>query len=295
MGQKARARKAVLVRLVPLLLLAGLVVLLVAALNTSRRVSAGDVRWIAGAADVPPAQADVYRRYLARHRQHRMVGGVLGTALGVLLGLRWNATIPLDLVLFCGVAGVLVGSLSAETYRLSRPLAADGVAPSLRTASLTPRRPIEHGRVLVTARTLLSGALLVGLAGALAGQTATLLVALTGAGIAAVAEWTQSAIRSRRRPVLSPDAAAVDHRIRSFAARSLAWLEVGVATLTVSQVLASVPVSSPPLAAAQTFCSLALLVAAFVLVHRASPQRPWSVILRPTRALTSGAGGGSAR
>ncbi|RXR25660.1 hypothetical protein EQW78_12275 [Oerskovia turbata] len=282
-------------RLVPPLLLVGLVVLLVVALNISRRVSAGDVRWIAGTADVPPAQADVYRRYLARHRQHRMVGGLLGTALGVLLGLRWNATIPLDLVLFCGVTGVLVGSLSAETYRLSRPRAVDGVAPSLRTASLTPRPPLEHGRVLVTARVLLAVALLVGLVGVIAGQTAPLLVALTGVVVAAVAERTQSVVRSRRRPVVSPDAAAVDHRIRAFASRSLAWLEAGAATLTVSQVLASVPVTSPPLAAAQTFLSITLLVTTFVLVHRASPQRPWSLILRPTPALPSSAGAGGVR
>ncbi|MBE7701705.1 hypothetical protein H9623_15535 [Oerskovia sp. Sa1BUA8] len=281
-------------RLVPPLLLAGLVVLLLVALNANRRVSAGDVRWIAGTPDVPAAQADVYRRYLTRHRQHRMVGGLLGTTLGILLGLRWNMEVSLATVLFCGLAGVLVGSLSAETYRLARPRATDG-EPSLRTASLAPRPSLERGRTVVVARALLAGSLLLGAVAAGAGHVAPLLVALTGTAVAAVAEWTQSVVRSRRRPVLSPEAATVDHRIRSFAARSLAWLEAGVATLTVSQAIASVPASSPPLALAQTLCSLALLVASFVLVHRASPQRPWSVILRPARAVPSGTGAGGAR
>lgn len=276
--------------------LAGLVVLLLVALNANRRVSAGDVRWIAGTPDVPAAQADVYRRYLTRHRQHRMVGGLLGTMLGILLGLRWNMEISLATVLFCGLAGVLVGSLSAETYRLARSrVPVDGEAPGVRSASLTPRPPLEHGRTVVVARALLAGALLLGAVAAGAGHIAPLLVALTGAAVAAVAEWTQSVVRSRRRPVLSPEAATVDHRIRSFAARSLAWLEAGVATLTVSQAIATVPVSSPPLVAAQTLCSLALLITSFVLVHRASPQRPWSAILRPARALLSGTGVGGAR
>lgn len=276
--------------------LAGLVALLLVALNANRRVSAGDVRWIAGTPVVPAAQADVYRRYLTRHRQHRMVGGLLGTTLGILLGLRWNMEIALGTVLFCGVAGVLVGSLSAETYRLARSRArVDGEAPDVRSASLTPRPPLEHGRTIAIARALLAGSLLLGAVAAVAGHLAPLLVALTGAAVAAVAEWTQSLVRSRRRPVLSPEAATVDRRIRSFAARSLAWLEAGGATLTVSQAIASVPVSSPPLAVVQAFCSLALLVAAFVLVHRASPQRPWSAILRPASMLPSGAGAGGPR
>ncbi|NNH24730.1 hypothetical protein HLB09_16875, partial [Pseudokineococcus marinus] len=153
----------------------------------SARVTSADVSWLAGAAPgapVPDDEAHVAARYLARHRRHRSVGGLLGVALAVVVGVRWYQSVgfgfsqgsPLADVLFCGVAGVLVGALLAETYRL-RP------AAGARTASLEPHAPAPHAGTVLAARVVLAASLVAG---------AALLV--TGAGAAAVTSAAAGAL-----------------------------------------------------------------------------------------------------
>ena len=96
------------------------------------RVSARDVAWIAGTPECSPAEADVYSRYLQRHRLHRLAGGLFGTLFAITVGGRWYGSVsigvgpqsPLADVLFCGLGGLLVGAFSAESFRLSEPRSA---------------------------------------------------------------------------------------------------------------------------------------------------------------------------
>ncbi len=62
------------------------------------------------------------RRYLSRHTRHRFIGGVVGVLFAIVVGVRRYRTVtvgigsanPLADVLFCGVAGVIIGAPSAE-------------------------------------------------------------------------------------------------------------------------------------------------------------------------------------
>lgn len=229
-----------------------------------------DVAWLAGAGTVPEDEAAVIRRYLARHRRHRMVGGLLGVvAAGVVDG-RWDGNVELPAVLFGGIAGVLIGALSAESYRLS---SRDGTAAAV--ASLEPREPVPLPRVVWTARAFLVGSALGAVAIAVAEHDAgPLLLVAAGAVVTAVAEATRARIVGRRRPVLSFRAQALDARIRTFAGRSVVWLQLSAALLVAAGVLAAAPPWSGFFAVVRIFALLAAFVRAIVYLHRAAPRPP---------------------
>lgn len=245
-----------------------------------------DVAWIAGADVVPGDEAAVYHRYLDRHRRHRLTGGIFGGALAVVVGIRFYGNIqligageqtsPLGDVFFCVLAGVVVGELLAETYRLGE----ERERP--RAASLAPRGSIELPRVVRGARVLGAVTLVWGLGvGVLAGHWGPLGVAILGGVIALVAEATRHAVTNRRRPATSTRALHVDSRIRAFAGRSVSWLELAVATLTATWVLSLTPVPAAldegartGVEGVQVVLVLAGLVASVVLLRRATPRPP---------------------
>ncbi|GIG30365.1 hypothetical protein [Cellulomonas marina] len=270
--------------LVAVLVVVGLVAL--AALRVARvGASARDVAWLAGTApgELPPAEAAVVARHLERHRRHRRVGGLVGVAFAVVVGIRWYASVgfgvgqhsPLADVLFCGVAGVLVGALVAEGTRLPRTAGAV-------TASLAPRPAAPHPRYVGAARGLVAAAVVLGVALLVAGRGPTTLVtALAGAAVVAVAEVTRARVVGRRRPVLAPRAARLDDRLRAFAAGSVALLELSAAVLTATWVLFGLQgaFGAPDGGVVDLvlgFASLAGLVVAAVLLHRAAPRPPRS-------------------
>lgn len=119
---------------VVLVVLVALVAVLLLVVLGRRPVGMRDIAWLADAPDasVEPDEGEVYRRYLTRHRTHRLVGGLLGVLLALVLGIRAYGEVrigvgggsPLADVLFCGLAGVLVGAFSAEAFRLSQPTSA---------------------------------------------------------------------------------------------------------------------------------------------------------------------------
>ncbi|KGM14778.1 hypothetical protein N867_16085, partial [Actinotalea fermentans ATCC 43279 = JCM 9966 = DSM 3133] len=102
-------------------------------LVSGTRVYGRDILWLAGR-PVTDQEADVCARYLRRHRTHRVVGGLAGVAFALVVSLRWGGPglvlggAPLADPLFGGVAGVVVGALSAETYRLRLPRSAPATA-----------------------------------------------------------------------------------------------------------------------------------------------------------------------
>lgn len=247
------------------------------------RVTPSDVVWLVGAGPderVPDDEAGVVVRYLERHRQHRLVGGLLGVTFAVVVGLRWYQSVgfgfaqrsPLADVLFCGVGGVLVGALYAEGFRL-RP------APGARVASLAPHPTAPLAGTVWTARAVLATSLLVALALLLTGSgPAAVVSAGVGTVLVTVAELTRRRIVDRRRPVHPERVDRLDRRLRSFAAGSVAHLELAAAVLTAMWVLAWWSAATPDVPYAvdvlRTCAGLAGLVIAVVLLHRAAPRAP---------------------
>lgn len=248
-------------------------------------VSARDVAWLAGTSDSSSAEADVYSRYLQRHRVHRLVGGVLGTLFAIVVGTRWYGSVssgvgtnsPLGDVLFCGLSGVLVGAFSAETFRLSEPPSATV------SASLTQHAGAARPQLIRAARVISLGALVgSALVAATGNGLAPLWIAIGGLVVALVAEATQSAITGRRRPVLSDEARVVDLRMRSFASTSIARLQLAVAVLTATWALSQVPLDDGPLVLVQALAVVGGFVITVVLLHRASPRPPRKWIDEPS-------------
>lgn len=259
--------------LIPLFLVVALVA---AVLRTT--VTADDLAWIAGGATPAPEEAAVYTRYLRRHRVHRLAGGLFGIAFAVVVGIRLYASVtvgigqsnPLGEVLFCGLVGVLIGALSAESFRLSEP------RTSRAAASLAPRGTPSQARLVTVARAMAVGSLLLGaLVVATGNGWTSLAVAVGGLAVLGVAEATRAAIAGRRRPVLSDRAHVVDATMRRYAAGSVAHLELAAALLVAGWTLSKVPgLEGSLLGVVRTLVVITALVAAVVLLRRAAPRPP---------------------
>lgn len=270
--------------MVALLLVLLAAVLVVVAVTSLLSVTANDrdLAWLAGT----PVRRDsevgtVYRRYLERHRGYRLAGAWFGVALAMVVGIAWDGQVhigigtgsPFGDVLFCGVAGIVVGSLLAETYRLSLPRD----APS--SASLAARPELGGRSQITAARVLTAVALVVGALSLLAREVTSVAVALAGAAVVLLAERTRRAIDDRRRPALSETAGVVDARIRRYAAGAVAHLELSAGALTLGWALAKVP--GDGLAFLRIMAILVLLVVAVVALHRARPRPPRAFQVEP--------------
>lgn len=254
----------VTVLLLVIVLGVGLVVL-----DRSWPPSVRDVAWLAGSGVVPDDEASVISRYLARHRRHRAVGGLVGVLAAGIAEMRWHQLASVQVMLFGGIAGVLVGTLSAESYRLN--LRAGGSS----VASLEPRDPAPLVGVVRTARGLLAGSAVgAGVLAAWQQNGGPLLLVLAGAVVTAVAEATRAQIVGRRRPVLSSRARDLDARIRAFAGRSVAWLQLAAAVLVAGGVLSAAPSGPDPLGALRGLGVVAAFIGAIVYTHRAAPRPP---------------------
>lgn len=240
-----------------------------------------DAAWLAGG-PVAEDEVTVYGRYLDRHRRHRLLGGLLGVTTAVVVGWRWYETVtlgiglgsPLGDVLFCGLAGVIAGALSAETFRFSR-------VPSPHVvASLTEHRAARtpHPSAVVAARWLTGGALVVG-ALSLPGSGYPAISAVGGLVMVAIAEATRAAARRRRRPVLSDRARVADARMRDFAVGTLANLELSAATLAAGWTLVKVPGwDHGPVGPIRVAVAVGAVVAAVVYLRRARTAPPASFV-----------------
>ena len=262
---------------VPALFLGLLALLLPLLIGTGER----DLAWVSGMDVVPADEAEVYRRYLNRHRRHRIVGGLFGAALAVVVGIRSPSRVqligagdgsPLGDVYFCVLMGIIVGALLAETYRLRQ---ARGTVAS---ASLAPREPIGLPGVVRAARIVSGAGLVWGLGAVLfwsGSDMGSLLVAVVGLLPVLLAEATRAAVTHRRRPVDSQRALHVDGRIRAFAGRTTSWLQLAAATLVTTWVVALTPTrEGSVLEGLLILPVLAGLVVAVVVLRRASPRPP---------------------
>ncbi|QAY70459.1 hypothetical protein [Xylanimonas protaetiae] len=269
---------AALPRLALTLLIIAALVGLVVAVPRRPTEPRRDAAWLAGTWLVPTDEVDVYARSLRRVRAHRRAGGWIGIAFAVVAGIAWGGQVtfgiathgPLADVLFCGVAGVLVGALSAETYRLTLPRA--GASAS---ASLAPRPELPGRRQVVAARVLAGASVVVGAATAATGHgTVTLFTALLVVVLVLVCAATRASVAHRRRPALLDRALVVDGNLRAFAARTVAWLELTAGTLAATWAVSALGSLGwlPDVPAA--VLSLGTLVTAVVFLVKASPRPP---------------------
>ena len=263
-------------------LLLGLVIYVFVAIGMTvgRSASADDVAWLAGpyfanpAAPGNPDALDVCRRYLTRHRRHRLVGGLFGVLFAALFGIRWFQSVsigigqrsPLGDLLFCGVFGVIVGTLSAESFRLTMP-----TGP--RATSLAPRRePVGRERVIL-ARVLALVALVIGVVAAMSGHGSLALVtSLIMVVPFGVAELVRRVIDARTRPAMSDLARILDERIRAFAASSVSYLHLATATLMLGWTVSKVDELTGALMILATVVVYGSLIGAVVFLRRAAPR-----------------------
>ncbi len=259
----------------------GAVVLAVAivVIGRSWQPRARDVAWLAGSGTVPDDEASVVGRYLGRHRRHRVVGGFLGVLVAGVAEMRVHDQASLPVLMLGGITGVLVGALSAESYRLVVRTTSTTTA----VASLEPRDPSPLPGVVAAARTLLgASALGAGAIGLWVGDALPLWFVAGGLLVTVLAEATRARIVGRRRPVLSFHARELDTRLRAFAGRSVAWLQLATSLLVAGGVVALVPsagasgVARGVLDAGRLVVLLLTFVWAIVALHRAAPRPPYS-------------------
>lgn len=251
------------------------------------RVYERDVLWLAGR-PVTGQEADVLTRYLKRHRVHRVVGGLAGVAFAVVVSLRTGGSglaigdDPFADLLFCGVAGVVVGALSAESYRLRLPRSAPA------TASLAPRPALPLRRESAVSWALVAIGVAAAVPGAVVdGNLLGLRAAAFGAAVLAAGAATRSAIAQRRRPVLSERALELDGRMRGFASASVARLQVSMGTMVVVWSIWAIPdLSGTLLGFLAAVASLGGLVVAIRYLRRAAPRPPndWQATALPRTA-----------
>ncbi len=222
-------------------------------------------------------QRSVVDRYLARQSRHRMVGATFGAATAIVVGLRLYGEVTIGIgqrspaadVLFCGLAGSIVGALSAETYRLGEPRSDVAIAH-------LGSRDASGGRQLVlAARALAAATTVVALATWwFSGDGAGVAISVGGLASTSVAEATRRAIIGRRRPLLTDRARTVDATIRTIGHRSLTRLQLASALLVTAWVVSKTGETD---AAALTFIRFVVVatsfVAAVIAYLRSSPRR----------------------
>ncbi|MDR0593776.1 MAG: hypothetical protein LBG60_11075 [Bifidobacteriaceae bacterium] len=301
-----------------------------------RKPKPADVAWLAGGA-VPSADAAAfYRSYLRRQLRFRGVGGLIGVAFALILSVRYGggltffaggAPVPLADCLFMGMAGVIVGGLAAESYRIGagpgragwsggpgavsseswrsagaesrtapaedappepprdRPVGSEEAVPcgeeTVSQALLAERGHFAPAGVVLAARATLAASAVVALVNAVTGfGIGAVVVVVICAVPAGLAEWTQRAVRDRRRLVLPPEVMAADEAVRRFAGRATAWLELAIGLLVVGQVLPVGDFPTPVIVAESVlgFASLGLSIWAFLRSRVRAPRalrRSW--------------------
>lgn len=244
-----------------------------------------DIAWLAGGYKPEPSQAVIYRAYLSRHVKGRIIGGVIGIVVGIVAIIRWGGadwaisigvTSTPSNILVWWLGGAIIGTLWAESYRLSRSR-----TPGIRRAGLDPRPSRPLANVALTARIAAIAAVITGIGflviwsdtGAIPGIVFAIIVVC-------FAEATQWVITNRPRPTTEP-AMTVDGRLRNFAGSSLAWLELAGAVLSLGVQLAvwsaHLPQQADLLSAVIALVCFGLLIVtiAALVRSRMSAPRHW--------------------
>ena len=262
---------------ISLVALGAVVFLVTRVVRRSARVRPVDVDWLAGGLATGLTQP-VYQAYLRRHWRLRTLGFLVGMAVAVVGAIRWpgdtvfsisvgNGPIGTDL-LVCLLAGATIGTLAAETYRL-------GTRHSPRRQARLEARPSRpQPKLNWTARAIAAAAIVPATLGTMVmGKPDPIGGALLAVTIVILAEATQAAITDRRR---FPNSLVddVDQRLRAFAGRSVAWLELSGAVLGFGWSLSAFEPADPWAELGMVTARLACLIVAIVALLRSSGRAP---------------------
>lgn len=264
--------------------LLGVVVLILAAsfavggvlVRTSSRSRQDDATWLLGRPAPSPRSAELVRRYLHRVRTHRRLGAVTGVVLALWVGLSRQDGIsigigsgsPLGDLLFGGLAGLLVGSVLADTWRIAPDRAR-------RSADLAVRAVEPGARELHPVVVLLNaGTGLLALSAPTPRSTALAVASLV---LALTHRLVLRSVAVRGRPLLPEDLLVTDDALRSFASRRLTAEMLAASVLLLGWQLTTVrPGSGVELVGAP----IALIVTV-VLLWRSRPVPPRYAGARP--------------
>lgn len=248
----------------------------------SRRSRQDDATWLLGRPADSPRSAELVRRYLHRVRTHRRLGAVTGVVLALWVGLSRQDAIsigiggasPLGDLLFGGLAGLLVGSVLADTWRIAPDRAQRSADLAVRAVE-PGARALHPVVVLLTAGTgLLALSAPTPRSGALA--AASLVLALTH-------RLVLRSVVARGRPRLPEDLRVTDDALRSFASRRLTAEMLAASVLLLGWQLSTVrPGSGVELVGAPV-----ALIVTVVLLWRSRPVPPRHARARPAE-LRSG-------
>lgn len=240
----------------------------------SRQPRGNEAGWLLGVPAPSPASAELVARYLHRVRSHRRLGAWIGAvlALGVGLSRQREVTIgigggsPLGDLLFGGLAGLLVGSVLADTWRL-RP------DRQRRAADLTVRTVDPGSRALHPVVVVLTaGTVLLGVSEP---TVRSVGLAVAGGVLVLTHRLVLRAVALRGRPLLPDDLRVTDDAIRSFASRRMTLEMLAGAVLLLGWQLTTVrPGTDLELAGAP-----AALVLTVVLLWRSRPVPPRTVVV----------------
>ncbi|MEQ8842742.1 MAG: hypothetical protein RIB98_17305 [Acidimicrobiales bacterium] len=184
-------------------------------------------------------ERELYERFFERSRRFRLSGAVVGWVVAIFaatvaadLGEEGSWHLDFTLVATIALAGSVIGSIAAETFRFRRPRAP-------RIASLEVRNPVDYDDKIALRREEFVAFGMVGalvLAAAVgANLLAVTLLAAAGVALALLRRWAVRRIALRPRPALSPVVAEADDDIRRMAAsvglgRPIVTLELLVLT-----------------------------------------------------------------
>lgn len=236
--------------------------------------SSRDVRWLVGDLPISPAVGLLVRRYLVRVRVHRWIGGLVGASLALLVGLSSTRSIgvgifgagrsPVSEPLFAGLAGLLVGSVMAEVYRI-RPTG------NRRDAELISRQP-EPDAVQVQPLTLVLVVTTLVVA-AWQPNVRSVLLAAASVAILGLQHGVMRSIAGRRRPALPDDLRAGDELVRAFGARRFSVESLAAAVLVLGWQVAGTESAVPDVALSLVLVSVVAVVVVLVVRSRPYPSR----------------------
>jgi len=252
-----------------LLVIVGIFALVFARATLSRigDITERDIRWIQNVGTADGAVFELIRSYLYRLRIHRWVGATAGVLFAIILsqgaGVRTTAAIGADApwadVIFCGLFGMLLCSLLAETNRVL-PLLVKGSE-----ADAVPSVRIQASWLQPVSWMLTAAVLLLALIGSDGRAEALALVALAFAVVYGV---FLAVIRGGRRPLRALDIRHADDALRKYAESRIALEAVSTAVLIGGWAFATTVL------AGRAFAGLLLMVSliiSFVLLVQSRP------------------------
>lgn len=163
-----------------------------------------------------PAGRALMRRFISRSRRFRLVGGLVGIGISLLVtATRSEASGSFTIGLLPALAGAVAGSIVAEAFRF-RPVRGP------RTASLGIRQDIDYPDPTADVRERIVAVIAAVIAVAAVAQgtwgAVGLFVVILGTGL--LRRWAQHRVALRGRPALEPDLAQADDQVRLMAVRN---------------------------------------------------------------------------